>query len=479
MARAQAAKKKRPSTTRKRGLPGKAGKSGATPKQNVRPKATPMPAGAAPTGLRVRMYRVGFGDFFLVTVPTATGPKHILIDCGVHAGNIGSIGDAVQSMAQETGSTLALVIMTHRHADHISGFATCKDIFSGFTVERVWMSWFENPTNAKAANFQAGLTAVAAQAHAALTARGAPGDGQFADMVENITGTPMGAAGGASNQVALGVLHGGFKNRPPIDYYQAGDAPTLPPDLAAAGFSAQILGPPIDPTLVAQMDNKTHQYLALTESVTTEVGPAFTGAFQTKAHSYPREAFLPDTPNEVEAMLARLQPDLLAAMAQQADNTLNNQSLVVLFGFRGKSLLFSGDAQWGNWANFLFGGAVSGPGQAKLLDRSRQILSSVDFYKVGHHGSTNATPIDALQALRDGCVAMCSTEPGQYGSTAKGSEVPRLPLLAALDQKTHHQLVRSDQIKTAERPPTAGLPPPPPIFEVPTGELFIDYHFGV
>jgi beta-lactamase superfamily II metal-dependent hydrolase len=498
MARAQATKKKRLAATRSgSGRPSKPGKAAPKPKGTAAPKGTETPKGSATpkgsstpkgatkpaagdtTGLRVRMYRVGFGDFFLVTVPTATGPKHILIDCGVHAGNIGSIGDAVKSMSEETGSELALVIMTHRHADHISGFATCKDLFGGFTVERVWMSWFEDPSNAKAARFQAALTAVAVQVHAALTARGAPGDVQFAHMVENITGTPTGLVGGASNQVALGVLHGGFKNRPPVDYYQAGDEPTLPADLAAAGLTAQILGPPIDPTLVAQMDNKSHQYLALTELVTTEVGPAFTGAFQTNADSYPREAFFPDSPDEVEAMVTRLQPEVLSAVAQQADNTLNNQSLVVLFGFRGKTLLFSGDAQWGNWANFLFGGTVSGPGPAKLLDRSRQILSSVDFYKVGHHGSTNATPVDALEALRDGCVAMCSTEPGQYGSQAKGSEVPRLPLLAALDQKTEHQLVRSDQIKTAGKAPTAGLPPPPQVFEVPTGELFIDYHFVV
>ena len=30
--------------------------------------------------LRIRMYRVGFGDFFLMTVPTEEGPQHILID---------------------------------------------------------------------------------------------------------------------------------------------------------------------------------------------------------------------------------------------------------------------------------------------------------------------------------------------------------------------------------------------------------------
>src|SRR5260370_37355998 len=42
-------------------------------------------SGQGAKGLRVRMYRVGFGDFFLLTVSTAKGDKHILIDCGVHA----------------------------------------------------------------------------------------------------------------------------------------------------------------------------------------------------------------------------------------------------------------------------------------------------------------------------------------------------------------------------------------------------------
>src|SRR5277367_4017548 len=35
-------------------------------------------------GIRVRMYRVGFGDFFLVTFQPDQGDQvHIIIDCGV------------------------------------------------------------------------------------------------------------------------------------------------------------------------------------------------------------------------------------------------------------------------------------------------------------------------------------------------------------------------------------------------------------
>ena len=95
----------------------------------------PGSSGGGSQGLRVRMYRVGFGDFFLLTVPIGRNDeRHILIDCGVHAVDLGSIQDAVKQMAADCGKHLSLVIMTHRHADHISGFAKCADVFSQITV---------------------------------------------------------------------------------------------------------------------------------------------------------------------------------------------------------------------------------------------------------------------------------------------------------------------------------------------------------
>src|SRR5215213_410104 len=67
-------------------------------------------------GLRVRMYRVGFGDFFLVTVPVAGRDRHIVIDCGVfkgtsQTGDIGTIEAAVEDLFRTTGGKLSLVIM--------------------------------------------------------------------------------------------------------------------------------------------------------------------------------------------------------------------------------------------------------------------------------------------------------------------------------------------------------------------------------
>ena len=401
----------------------------------------PAPAAAAdaPAGLRVRMYRVGFGDFFLVTVPSGDGDKHILIDCGVHSKDTHSIAAAVAHMAQVTANKLALIIVTHRHADHVTGFSRCKDAFAKFAVERIWMSWYEDPADAGAQAIQQSIAAVASQLEHALAARNDPQSEQYLNMVGNITEV-MGAAGGQQNPGAMEMLHG-FPGNPPIDYYKAGQVPTLPDSLVAAGLSAQILGPPLDRTMLASTDKASQEYIA------GGGGGAGDGRIQPFAEDFKIDEAVYDSaifrrlPKAViEANVASVQPDLLAAKAGIANNMINNQSLVVLFSFKGKTMLFAGDAQWGNWANFLFGSLTS----TTLTKQAADILANLDFYKVGHHGSTNATPKGALAAMRAGCTAMCSTALDAY------NEVPRDALVAAIDGKTQNRLARSDQVAAGD-----------------------------
>jgi beta-lactamase superfamily II metal-dependent hydrolase len=426
----------------------------------------PMTAqGQNAIGLRVRMFRVGFGDFFLFSVPASDGPKHILIDCGVHAADLKTIRTAVQQMAEECNFHLSLVIMTHRHADHISGFGTCSDIFKQITVDRVWMPWFDNPSDETASAIQASLTSLANHLSMRLAARADPASLELASMADNITGG-VNAAGISANQTALDVLQRGFKNTQPHDYYKAGDAAKLPDDLIQAGLTAEILGPPIDSTLIAQMTNKTQQYLA-DVVVANDVPPKLFGeAFQSDQGASSR---LYDAA-QIKAMIDAAQPDVLAAQAAAADKTLNNQSLVILFSVAGKNLLFAGDAQWGNWENFLYGGAYGTPGHTALTAKAQAILNKIDFYKVGHHGSANATPKDAVAAMRLGCVGMCSTQTPAY------NEVPREPLLHALRARMNDQLARSDQVPaSAEEPANASAGPLPSLFKSPTRMLFVDF----
>src|SRR5204862_4445387 len=149
----------------------------------------------------------------------------------------------------------------------------------------------------------------------------------------------------------------------------------------------------------------------------------------------------PGSAKALEQLLHSAQPDVLFAVADAVDGTLNNQSLVVLFTCKGKKLLFVGDAQWGNWSYWLYGKKVSGkdPG---IQQEAKDLLGSIDFYKVGHHGSTNANPIPAIAALNKECASMCSTESSDpdgkrpYGKIDKQTEVPRIKLMQEMEKHT-------------------------------------------
>lgn len=448
--------------------------------ESTRSRSAGAPARVASTdavvGVSVRMYRVGFGDFFLVGVPTPRGKRdkeYILIDCGVFKGtsgkgDIGSIGAAVDNLASVTGGELALVIMTHRHADHIIGFSRCKAQFQKMKVGAVWMPVWENEYEAKAAKFQASLTGLALKldAHLALSADTNKDPTFLAarDMLYNATGAGSlaAAAGGGTNAASLDLLKKGFGVTP--SYYAAGDTPKIPDVLAEAGTSAKILGPPpvADMDLMKMMDltKGVGQYLDAEGGAEDDSDPL--NAFLDEEWKVGPEAYHPEAFAEwkragddkgdaaaarvrMEKALAAAQPTSYYAAAKTLDSFLNNQSLVVLFEIAGKKLLFVGDAQAGNWEHWLY--HTDSPDKAPsgaLSSDGASILESIDFYKVGHHGSTNATPKAAVAAMRKGIVAMCSTQADVYGTEAKGTEVPRIPLLTALGAQC--DLVRSDQV---------------------------------
>jgi len=114
------------------------------------------------------------------------------------------------------------------------------------------------------------------------------------------------------------------------------------------------------------------------------------------------------------------------------DSVMNNTSVILLFEVGGKKLLFPGDAQIENW-------------EYTLQDKKKlELLKEVDVYKVGHHGSRNATPktlwnefakrgddkkVDRLQTIM-------STKAGKHGDADRHTEVPRKSLVAALEDES-------------------------------------------
>ena len=494
-ARATPARKVAKKTTRATKTATHAKKTAKKTRAKKTARTTRKSVSGAAGDIRVRMYRVGFGDFFLLTVPTRAGPQHILIDCGVHAGNIGSMEGCVADLIEATNRKLALVIVTHYHADHLSGFATQADEFAQFDVGAVWITNRLDPDDRQAMAFRLGLATLANHLRLQLQMRLRLALDEDQESIarqalakaENALGVALGASGAAGNEKALDVVTNRFRNKPPVFYYEAGDAPTLPPSLEGA-LAAEILGPaPKDEASeFTASDNRLEQYLAAAGNRGLPDASAclpFDRSWPASAYDYPNEAFRPwRTATEMEKTLHAVQPDALAASADLLDGTLNNQSLVVLFTCKGKKLLFAGDAQWGNWAYWLYGRGVKGkdPG---ISERAQEILGDIDFYKVGHHGSTNATPIPVVAAMSDKCVAMCSTETGfpskkrTYGSIPKKTEVPRIALMEALEERTGDKAVRSDWIRVGDAPASpeahAQLERLPANFTA--GDLYIDY----
>ncbi|WP_024569445.1 MBL fold metallo-hydrolase [Cupriavidus metallidurans] len=99
----------------------------------------------------VRTYRHGLGDCHLVSLHRADGqPYYILIDCGVILGTPDAkakMTSVIENVRDETSNHIDLLVATHEHWDHLSGFVQAADAFSGLSVDHVWMAWTENPAD--------------------------------------------------------------------------------------------------------------------------------------------------------------------------------------------------------------------------------------------------------------------------------------------------------------------------------------------
>ena len=496
-----------PAPTKKRQIPAPRSSKPAEKKPAAAKRPRKPDPQSGEVGIRVRMYRVGFGDCFLLTLPAGKSPVHVLIDCGVfkgtsQTGDIGTLTDVVANIIQETGGRVGLLVVTHRHADHIAGFSRCRDQFKGFSADAIWFPVWESEYDVKAKKFQEDLTSVASglQSHFAASIRMGVETSAYRSaesMMFNATGVePDGKGGTASNATSLVMLKNDFGAKPA--YYKANDTPTVPASLAKAGLTARIFGPPPvdDIMLMKLMDLKkgVGQHLAGVPAGQAAKGfaPFDAGWTDEAGYSYPEEAFAEFGPRPkttegdpevarraLQDAIGRAQPEAALVAATALNQFLNNQSLVILFTFQGKNLLFAGDAQGGNWEHWLYGTdtAVQAPSD-ELSAEAGAALAHLDLYKVGHHGSTNATPIPAVKAMADGVVALCSTEVNVYGDGAKETDVPRGPLLDAIAAKG--TLIRSDSIPVTvngtTRAATVPLPNKPPTHgRIQAGKLWIDY----
>lgn len=400
-----------------------------------------MPAkpAASKGQIRIRMYRVGFGDCFLITLP---GPHHILVDCGVHArGDIGTISKAVDNIALVTEQKVDLIIATHAHQDHISGFGTFASKFSTLQVKEVWMPWTENPDDPTASKLKKKQVALVEDLAQHFAAQGGAQYEAARAALLNL----------ASNQAAFDLLRAGLHGAR-LQYYEAGQE-LKDPAVGINGLAVKVLGPPRDQEFLAQMDPPAGQrYLRLANGKVEEVHAL--RPFHSHRQVGPEDPGPRLTQKEIR-ILKEMAASPMEGLAFALDQAINNTSLVTLFQYGGQNLLFPGDAQYGNWKNWLD------------KDGSDQVLSQVNFYKVAHHGSINATPKNALEKMTTGkFAAMLSTQSTPWPS------IPEAKLLDALERKANRRVVRSDSLPVSGAPNVAMVKLPQGFDK---GDLWYDY----
>ena len=411
---------------------------------------------ATPTGATLIAYNVGFGDCMLLRVSYDDGSRrHVLFDFGSTAlparGGPADMEQVAHRIAQDCGpGGLDVVVVSHRHRDHISGFAGRSGaVIAGLKPDLVLQPWTEDPE-------------IPVDAHAPA---GGPGEGgrrglrlgdvhlglrhlelaaqQVIDVLPSLEAR-KGVTKTVRTQIeAIGMNSvknkGAVKNIQKLsgDHQYLNFGSELDLRKVLPGVTVDVLGPPsIDQskeiTKMAEVDPVEFWHLAASSRARTAQGRA--------GRLFPQVEPVTTLPQEARWVIPKIdsmRSEELLALVRIMDTVLNNTSLILLLTIGNARLLFPGDAQLENWRYAL-----------EAAENSKQIrskLAATTLYKVGHHGSLNATPRHMLwdNFARRGpagtpgrLVTVMSTRGGKHGSEERSTEVPRTTLRDELSAKS-------------------------------------------
>jgi len=430
----------------------------------------------APITAEIRAYQMGFGDCFLLSFRYDPSDnltaRHILID-------FGSTGmpdktevtlDAVAAdIAQQCGGALDIVVATHRHKDHISGFATktngkgSGDVIRGLSPKRVIQPWTEAPeapegwagppdvSTAKAfADRTQSLAAMQAIAQSVVDRldreSGFDPRWPLADRLRFIGEDNISNVSAVRNLMTMAGEDG--KNNLYVFHGCDLDLADILP-----GVKVHVLGPPTlnqsasIKAYAKRSDDYWFQASGLAALAAIDVVAADKKSMlfpKLKGRDTFRASRLPTEMRWVAERVNAAEADQMLGIVTALDSVMNNTSVILLFEAGSKKLLFPGDAQLENWSY-------------ALQSAMAPLLDDVDLYKVGHHGSLNATPKRMWERFKkrgkadkpDRLQSIMSTMAGKHGGkNGAPTEVPRGPLVTEL--KAESTLHDTQDLKPAD-----------------------------
>ncbi|QEG00342.1 hypothetical protein Mal15_44120 [Stieleria maiorica] len=469
--------------TKRKNVVRKAGKRKTSKRKSTKRKKT-SPHGDLPA-VRVRMFRQGLGDCFLVTFDVGRDERHMLIDCGTLGNKVSDVktNDIVEHLESKilNNGRLHVVVATHEHQDHLSAFRTKAMKALVGKVDHVWLAWTEKPDDPDAqtlAKYRNDLGEALAEIAAASP------DSDVGKQVHDLMGfagepaddDPLGFAKTVNE--AMEFVRKGLGVEP--TYHDQGDlieADWLP------GFRIYVLGPPRDKELLKDLGKhgsdelyglmhaaKLHaataaRPLSAADEESSELEQPFDSRFRLCDEQQKRQLY----PDYCDAKQLWRSVDIgwmnmATHFALQLDSLTNNTSLALAIEriADGKVLLFPADAQQGNWLSWhdpeLYWSIADANGETRKITAA-DLLARTVFYKVGHHASHNATARGRgleLMANEDELTAFIPVDRKlALGRNPKGSwQMPARPLYLRLLQKCQGRVVRADTGWAAKAGPT-------------------------
>lgn len=441
--------------------------------------------------VKIRMYRQGMGDCFLLAFPTRNGrrPCYMLIDCGVLDGTPearGRMKKVAESLRQATGGRIDVLVVTHQHWGNLSGFELAREVFDELEIGQVWTSWTEDPNDPLARELRERRAATLRGLHAAaggLRLRGATDRAGALDSLLGLYGERNGGGVAATERVLRYVLGLGGQSR----FCVPGEAPLALPGVAAARVF--VLGPPRDeelltrsspsraadaygePCLALDEESAFHaaalaaesEVLSADDTELRDLSLPFDRMYRVPMAAAQRDGFFQERYFKDDSDWRRIDGDWLGYacdLALRLDSDTNNTSLALAIELvpSGKVLLFPADAQAGSWISWHDHLWEDGDDPDCAALTAADLLRRTVVYKVGHHASHNATPREGGLDLMESpeLVALVPVDEAAARSPRDGCphgwNMPFPPLLTQLVQKTRGRVVRAD----------AGLPEKPP-----------------
>jgi hypothetical protein len=421
-----------------------------------------MPA-SVPKSLNIRTYQVGFGDCFLLSFNYDGGKKkHVLIDFGTKALPKGAPKDLMLQIANNikatVGNDLVAVVATHRHQDHVSGFQRNKgkgsgDIIRSLKPKVVVQPWTEQPDLAQKATgpalkrFGKGAGVhVAALSDIHEIAAEVVEAARHSRLPKGIRDrlTFIGEDNVKNLDAVKNLMDMGQKD--PV-YVFSGSKSGL--DTLLPGVKVHVLGPPtVDQSAKIKSYAKTSdEYWGFQAHAMRAAGVSRQAKAKGKV-LFPRHVASsgPNYPVETRWLIyhARMaESEQLLSIVTMLDKVMNNTSVILVFEAGNKKLLFPGDAQLENWLFALDG----------TNDKYKALLQSIDLYKVGHHGSWNATPKKLWNLFKKKSASSGKARLKTLMSTLEGvfheeHEVPRGKLVTEL--KHQSDLFSTQQLSKGE-----------------------------